>query len=599
MRKVEVMSFNERWGQDFEEEAVLLQKIFGEEMFEIHHIGSTSVHGLSAKPIIDILPVVKDISQVDRYNANMTAIGYEAKGENGIAGRRYFQKGGNERTHHVHIYEKGSSEIDRHLAFRDFLRAHPEKAKAYGDLKEKLAQQFPFDIESYIKGKERLASKIEQEAVVWYLGAMEKGKPQLQIHMESPLIDRSVGISVTGLSGGQKVTVRFQRNSYWGSTIYLMESHGTYMADEYGVVDLQKASPIEGTYEGIDGMGLFWSMQVKGTEVNSEEVFNKLQPHTLTILLESDGKVIDTKVITRKWIADDILRTPVNEKGVVGTFFHTGDSSVRPTVIVVGGSEGGIYEFPASLLASRGFNVLALGYWGQEPLPKQLVEIPLEYIEGAIHWLKARPDVAKGWLGMHGTSKGGELSLLAAAHFEEIKAVVSLSGSPVVCCGIVPWTEQKELPPAWTYKGKAIPYARPDNSVEVSNKCLSMRKAGENPLRIWYDYLTSDPQITEQATIPVEKINGSILLISGTDDACFDSVRLNERAMDRLGRFKFENEYNHHEYEGAGHEVGIPFISVSASKFTGGNKYDTAQASRDSWEKTVEFFWRSVSELKM
>ncbi|WP_060203111.1 acyl-CoA thioesterase/bile acid-CoA:amino acid N-acyltransferase family protein [Sporosarcina koreensis] len=419
-------------------------------------------------------------------------------------------------------------------------------------------------------------------------------KPQLQIHMDSPLIDRAVGIRVTGLSGGQKVTVRFQRKSYWGTTIYLMESHGTFIADEDGVVDLQKACLIEGTYEGVDGMGLFWSLQVKRTEENSEEVFTKLQPQSLTILLESDGKVIDTKIITRKWIDDDVIRTPVNEKGVVGTFFHMGNSLPRPTIIVVGGSEGGIYEFPASLLASHGFNVLALGYWGQEPLPKQLVEIPLEYIEGAIQWLKARPDVAKGWLGMHGTSKGGELALLAATYFEDITAVVSLSGPPVVCCGIVPWTEQKELPPAWTFRGKAIPYARPDNSVEVSNACRAMRQAGENPLRIWYEYLTSDPQITEQATIPVEKINGSILLISGTDDACFDSVRLNERAMERLRQYNFNNEYNHLVYEGAGHEVGIPFIPVSASLFTGGNKYDIAQASRDSWQKTIEFFWRSV-----
>ncbi|WHT48485.1 acyl-CoA thioester hydrolase/BAAT C-terminal domain-containing protein [Sporosarcina thermotolerans] len=115
---------------------------------------------------------------------------------------------------------------------------------------------------------------------------------------------------------------------------------------------------------------------------------------------------------------------------------------------------------------------------GTRPLPKQLVEIPLEYVEGAILWLKNRPEVAEGWLGMHGTSKGGELALLAATYFEDIKAVVSLSGSPVVCCGIVPWTNQKELPPSWTYEGKAIPYARPDNSVEISNTCRTMRQAG-------------------------------------------------------------------------------------------------------------------------
>ncbi|MCM3709463.1 GrpB family protein [Sporosarcina luteola] len=167
MRKVEVMPFSEGWSLEFETEAAKLQEIFGVELIEIHHIGSTSVHGLSAKPIIDIMPIVKDILQIDRYDGKMAGIGYEAKGENGIAGRRYFQKGGDERTHHIHIYEDGSQEIFRHLAFRDFLRAHPEKAKAYGNLKEKLGQQFPYDIASYINGKAELAAHIEQEAIEW------------------------------------------------------------------------------------------------------------------------------------------------------------------------------------------------------------------------------------------------------------------------------------------------------------------------------------------------------------------------------------------------------------------------------------------------
>ena len=117
MRKVEVMPFSERWSDDFEKEATELQEIFGAELIAIHHIGSTSVKGLSAKPIIDIMPVVKDILQIEQYNTSMAAIGYEAKGENGIAGRRYFQKGGNERTHHVHISRRILRKLSAILRF--------------------------------------------------------------------------------------------------------------------------------------------------------------------------------------------------------------------------------------------------------------------------------------------------------------------------------------------------------------------------------------------------------------------------------------------------------------------------------------------------
>jgi len=168
MRKVEVKPYDEQWVANFDEESHKLHEIFGSEIIEMHHIGSTSVIGLLAKPIIDIMPVVRDINRIDEFYKAMVAIGYDPKGENGIPERRYFQKGGDNRTHHVHIYEWGNSEIERHLAFRDYLRAHPDVAQNYGDLKGKLSQRFPYDIESYIKGKEQLALEIDRKAIAWY-----------------------------------------------------------------------------------------------------------------------------------------------------------------------------------------------------------------------------------------------------------------------------------------------------------------------------------------------------------------------------------------------------------------------------------------------
>lgn len=168
MRRVVVEEYVEDWKRKFEDEVILLQKIFGLEIQIIHHIGSTSVDGLSAKPIIDMLPVVRDITKIDAFNDAMIANGYEPKGENGLPGRRYFQKGGDNRTHHVHMYEMGNPEIERHLAFRNFLRKHPVIAKKYGDFKKLLAKQFPYDMTAYINGKEELAKEIEQQAIDWF-----------------------------------------------------------------------------------------------------------------------------------------------------------------------------------------------------------------------------------------------------------------------------------------------------------------------------------------------------------------------------------------------------------------------------------------------
>ncbi|MBX9974802.1 GrpB family protein [Cytobacillus firmus] len=167
-RKVTVAPYNPDWPSLFKSEAALLKTIFKREILDIHHIGSTSIPGLAAKPVIDIMPIVNKIEMVDRFNPEMISLGYEPRGENGLPGRRYFQKGGNQRTHHVHIYEIGNPHITRHLAFRDYLRLNGEEAKQYGALKMELAKQYRLDIDAYIKGKEALVREIEMKAIKWH-----------------------------------------------------------------------------------------------------------------------------------------------------------------------------------------------------------------------------------------------------------------------------------------------------------------------------------------------------------------------------------------------------------------------------------------------
>lgn len=158
IKRIQVVPYDGLWPCLFQREAERIQKALGENCAAVYHIGSTSVPGLFAKPIIDILPVVLDLKKVDS-NA-MGALGYEAKGENGIAFRQYFQKGTPEKTHHIHVYEKGNVEIDRHLRFCEWMRAHPQDCKAYGNLKKRLSLQFPYDIRSYVLGKEGFIQEI-------------------------------------------------------------------------------------------------------------------------------------------------------------------------------------------------------------------------------------------------------------------------------------------------------------------------------------------------------------------------------------------------------------------------------------------------------
>ena len=167
-RKIVVVDYDPRWPGLFREEAKKIRRVLGKNCVGVHHIGSTAVQGLKAKPVIDIMPVVKDISLVDGLNREFEALGYECKGEFGIPGRRFFTKGGDDRTHHIHIFQADNKEaIERHLAVRDYLRCHPKDAAAYGALKTRLAAEFTYDNDGYCDGKEAFVKELEQKALAW------------------------------------------------------------------------------------------------------------------------------------------------------------------------------------------------------------------------------------------------------------------------------------------------------------------------------------------------------------------------------------------------------------------------------------------------
>jgi len=166
-RLIEVVPPNPDWPRQFEAEAVLLKLVFGDLLAEIHHIGSTAIPGIHAKPIIDMMPLVHEIEAVDSYNGVMETLGYRAWGEYGIAGRRYFSRARNRHTHQVHVFQTGGAEVERHLAFRNYLRAHPEKALAYSNHKRLVAIQHPYDINGYMDGKDALVKQLEAEALAW------------------------------------------------------------------------------------------------------------------------------------------------------------------------------------------------------------------------------------------------------------------------------------------------------------------------------------------------------------------------------------------------------------------------------------------------
>ena len=172
---ITVLNYDPEWPLKYERDQKAIAEILDGNGISIYHIGSTSVPGLAAKPIIDMMAVVRSLEKVDDARGKFSELGYEYLGEFGIAGRRYFRKGGDERTHQIHIFQADDwNNIERHLAFRDYMWTHEKERTEYAKIKTALAQRFPYDIDGYCDGKDAFVREMEKRALLEYDGTWDR-----------------------------------------------------------------------------------------------------------------------------------------------------------------------------------------------------------------------------------------------------------------------------------------------------------------------------------------------------------------------------------------------------------------------------------------
>ena len=164
-KHIVVLPYDEQWERAFLTIKAELADALGQMIIGIEHVGSTSVPGLSAKPIIDIDVVMKDRTVWEDVLSALREIGYQHEGDLGIAGREAFKYDGKEhlQKHHLYVCPEDSPELKRHIAFRDHLRDHPDAVREYSHIKEEGARRFPDDIERYIEYKTPFIEKIYAE----------------------------------------------------------------------------------------------------------------------------------------------------------------------------------------------------------------------------------------------------------------------------------------------------------------------------------------------------------------------------------------------------------------------------------------------------
>jgi dienelactone hydrolase len=394
-----------------------------------------------------------------------------------------------------------------------------------------------------------------------------RGEATIEVDQPVALADAPVHVRVTGLAPGEEVTVSAQARDAGGR---VWRSQARVTADGGGVVDLDREQPASGTYQGVDGMGLIWSMNPPDGDADqavysdpAEAVYYPAEGPSFTVDLTvaAGDRQVATRTLTRRWLGDGVtVRELRMDTDHVAGLLHLppAGSPPRAAVLVIGGSGGGVMASEAALLASHGHPALALAYFHYPGRPDQLQDIPLEYFATAATLLATESGVARGRVATLGYSRGTEPAMLVGVSFPELVDGVVVYAPTARVERAIP-----DADAAWTRAGHPIAAGSP---------------------------------------IPVERLDGPILLLAGADDAVWSSALAVQELTDRLDAHRFG--YPHHAlvYPRAGHGVGtFPFQPsgttqihpvTGAPSALGGTRPGDAAARRDGWPKVLDFLGR-------
>jgi dienelactone hydrolase len=392
-------------------------------------------------------------------------------------------------------------------------------------------------------------------------------------------------VVVSGLRVKDKVTITAESVD---KRMIKWQASAVYMADHEGVVDLSRQAPVGGDYMKKDVYGLLWSMKPINSKrkqaMYSYDLDLGLQ---ITIRVRCEGgKIVQAKLFRYYEDPDrPLYRIVLNHEGLKGTLFSPDNRKRYPGVILLSGSNGGSVHWLAKAIAVHGFSVLDIPYFKYPGLPKNLINIPLEYFYKAIQWMKQQKSVQNGKIGMIGGSRGGELALQLASMFDEFKAVVAWVPAAHLWQG----EDYEKLAPTWTWRGKPLPFIGEAFSKEELQKFYSgkMTSYREYFIKVLKNL---DPVSIKKAAIKVENIKAPLLLVSGTEDQTWPATEFCHLITKRLKTRGFGFTFSHLNVKDAGHLVFLPdFIPGTYRHFNGGTREAELHGSIKSWNDSIRF----------
>jgi len=433
---------------------------------------------------------------------------------------------------------------------------------------------------------------------------------QLEVAPNPTYVDEEARITVCGLAPRAAITLRaFARDDAerrWSS-------QAEFEADGRGAVDTRTSPAKGGSYLGVSPMGLFWSMSPEAGHENGRGLFakNDEREDAVEIAAEVSGREVARAILRRRFVAEGTttrdLSVGEGGQGKVGKLFIPPGRGPHPAVIVVSGSGGGFDQDKAAVLSRHGFATLALAYFGIPPLPAWLHKIPLEYFESALTWLSSQPEVDERRISVLGVSRGAELALLLASSNPQLRSVVAYAPSQVVWAAGGRDKETREEIPVWMRGEKPVPFARlPLRRFMLRSAIPVVGLHRPVVFRNLFRAGMRNRREVSKAAIPVERIAGPILLISGGGDQVWPAAEMSEAILSRLKQNHFPHAAEHLRYPYAGHMLRYPFLPTTPrfsrhahlrnAKFAyGGTAEADAAAEADAWRRAVAFLQKSLA----
>ncbi|XP_041721239.2 acyl-coenzyme A thioesterase 1-like [Coregonus clupeaformis] len=397
--------------------------------------------------------------------------------------------------------------------------------------------------------------------------------------------DEQLHVQVDGLSPHQKVELRSKLRDDKG---VIFRASALYEADATGQVDLCRSPSLGGSYTGVEPMGLFWAMapETPHSKMLKKNVLDSMMVN-IDVLHGDTGELLVTETNERRFMTEGVRRIPLDlkEGRIRGVLFLPPGKGPFPGVLDVYTLGGGLSEVRASLLANKGFVVLALAYYGYQDLSRTVPKhFDLEYFEEAITFLRRQPQIQGPGIGILSISKSGDLALSMASFLSGISATACINSS------------NANIMTPLHYKDIIIPPLMPvlENVTLLPSGLLDVRDAIPDP----------ETEGNRGSVIPIELSGSRFLFAVSEDDRNWNSCLFAQQAAARL-RHHGKDNFEVVTYPRAGHFLEVPYMPHCPSGFHsalgkvvvyGGEAKGHHEAQLDLWRRVQEFFRKHLKD---